>query len=238
MEKQIVQASCAKERNFTFNTSMKKIALWLLLLSSLGSFGQNSNVDGQFVYGFSVGAEFQTLNIGIQPQRPNAPIVLTERLTGIGAGLGLWGQWPVLPVLFVRPGVQFSQMYNTIQFEHPDGQITRDRYTFSDLELPLHFILTDYLQRLPVKALILFGGRVSWNLAAFDLAHPLKLLPERAGLDIGVGAGFSWGRWMIQPEIIYSYGLNNVHDFQNTNYDWAVGRVLRDRLSVRVVFGY
>ena len=214
---------------------MKNTALWLLLFGSFSLLGQNTGADRQFAYGLLAGAEFQTLNIGLQPRQPDVPLVSPQQLTGAGADFGIWGQWPISPVFKVRPALQLAHLTNTIQFEHSDGRIIRNRYRFTDIELPLHFILTDDFQRLPVKALILFGGRLSWNLAALPAETPLKLLPERAGLDLGIGAGFRWGKWTIQPELIYSYGMNNVHDFQNTSYDWAVGRVLRDRLSLRVV---
>ncbi len=190
-----------------------------------------------FRFGFSASAEFQTLNVGAQPARPETPVVSTEQHTGSGAGLGVWAKWQFLPVLHLRPGLQFSYTSNTIRFVHPDGQTRRDRYGFTDLEIPLHLILSDELRRLPLRALILFGGRVSWNLNASDAQTALRLLPERAGFDLGIGAGFRWGDWNVQPELIYSYGLNNAHDFRNTPYDWAVGRVLRDRLSLRLVFG-
>lgn len=217
---------------------MKKLALGFLLLCSCSLSGQTTGTHQTFTYGFLGGAEFQTLNIGMQPSRPNAPVVSPEGLTSVGVALGIWGQWSILPVFHLRPALQFSQVVNTVEFEHPDGQIIRSRYAFSDVELPLHFLLSDQLQHLPVHALILFGGRLSWNFAPFSAETPLQLLPERAGLDLGIGAGFQLGKWTIQPELIYSYGLNNTHDFQNTPYDWAVGRVLRDRLSLRVVVGF
>jgi len=216
---------------------MKKIAFAVWLFSSApGLFGQQASTSPQFSFGLTASAELQTLNIQQQPLQPGIPFVSSQHLTGAGAGFGVWGQWPIVPVLEVRQGLQFSYLSNTIRFETPDGQSRQDRYTFADLELPLHFVLSNQLQRLPVKALILFGARASWNLA--DANTPLSLLPERFAVDLGIGAGFRLGGLNIQPELIYSYGLNNLHDFQNSPYDWAVGRVLRDRLSLRVVVGF
>lgn len=212
---------------------MKKLALAILLCAGHWLSGQQPAGRQRFSFGFSAGAEFQTLNIGVLPRRPDAPFVSTEKLTGSGAGIGVWGQWPIRPVLHIRPALQFSYVSNALRFQTSDGQTRKDRYHFADLELPLHFLLTDHFRRLPLQGVILFGGRVSWNLAGSGAA--LRLLPERLGLDIGIGAGFRWGKWHVQPELIYSYGLNNLHDFRNSPYDRAVGRVLRDRISLRML---
>ncbi len=238
MEKQEVQASLAKETKFghsTFTQAMKNIALAILLLGSQLAICQREWDAKPFSFGVSVGAEFQTLNLALLPERPGAPYVHVPHPTGSGAGLGIWGQWPLLPRFYMRPACQFSYTANSLEFESADGQRSRNRFAFADLELPLHFILADQFKHLPVKGLILFGGRVSWNMAAGSTSADLRFLPERIGLDIGIGAGFEWGKWGIQPELVYSYGLNNSHDFHNSPYDWAVGRVVRDRLSLRVL---
>ncbi len=217
---------------------MKKIAFAVWLFSATGLFSQQAAESRPFSFGFLAGAELQTLNIQRQPLQTGRPFIPNQSLTGAGGSLGIWAQWPVFAALDVRQGLQFSFLSNTIRFETPDGQFRQDQYRFADLELPFHFILSNQLQRLPAKALILFGGRASWNLADGRSGTALNLLPERFAFDLGIGAEFRVGSWKIQPELLYSYGLNNLHDFQNSPYDWAVGRVLRDRLSLRVVVGF
>ena len=241
MEKLLEWALFAKEtslQRFAVQISMKKIAFAVWLFSATGLFSQQAADSRPFSFGFLAGAELQTLNIQRQPLQTGRPFIPNQNLTGAGASLGIWAQWPVFAALDVRQGLQFSLLSNTIRFETPDGQSRQDQYRFADLELPFHFILSNQLQRLPAKALILFGGRASWNLAAGRSGTALNLLPERFAFDLGIGAGFRVGNWKVQPELMYSYGLNNLHDFQNSPYDWAVGRVLRDRLSLRVVVGF
>ncbi|MBK9335115.1 MAG: hypothetical protein IPM98_00455 [Lewinellaceae bacterium] len=216
---------------------MKKIARWILLLGSAGVFGQSPGPEGHFTFGFLATAEFQTLNIATPAPRSGGPYLVAGNRTGFGAGLGIWGRWPLLPALSLRPALAFSRTGNTLAFQTPDGQLVRDRYVFSDIELPVHFLLTNHFSRLPLRAVVIFGGRLSWNVAPARSTTAINLLPERLGLDIGLGAGIPWGKVLIQPEVIYSYGMTNSHDFRDTDYDWAVGRIVRDRLSVRVVVG-
>lgn len=214
---------------------MKKITCWILLLNSLGAFGQSTEPEARFSCGVSAGAEFQMLNMAALSPRPGGPYLVEDDRAGYGASVGLWGQWPLLPTLSLRPALVFSRITNTLAFQTPDGADVRDRYIFSDLELPVHLVLTNQLSHLPVRPLILFGGRLSWNLAPNTHKAALYILPERLSVDIGIGAGIRWGKVLLQPEVIYSYGLNNSHDFRDSPYDWAVGRIVRDRVSVRVV---
>lgn len=213
---------------------MKKIALALLIFSAFEAFGQTPDAQ-PFIYGYSCSAELQSLNVGLLAERPSGPYITAER-PGFGAAVGIWGQWRLVSALHLRPAFQFTYTANPVRFWANDGEVERRRYSFADLELPVHFILVSDLQRLPLKGLILFGGRFSWNFASASQSAALRLLPERLGLDVGIGASITLGHWMIQPECMYSYGVNNAHDFTNTPYDWSVGRILRDRLSLRMVF--
>lgn len=213
---------------------MKKFVPAFLMFHALCTFGQDAERQ-RFSFGYSIGAEMQSLNVGLFSERPNGPYITSDQ-PGFGAGAGVWGQWQLLPVLHVRPAVQLHYTQNTIRFWADNGEVERRQYPFAELEIPVHFLLTGALQRMPVQGLILFGGRLSANMASGRQSVLMKLLPERLGLDIGIGASFRQGEWTIQPELIYSYGMNNVHDFTNSPYDWSVGRIFRDRLSLRVSF--
>ena len=215
---------------------MKKIILAVLILLRCLCMAQQP-VEQVFRFGFSSGAEFQTLNLGLLAHRPGDPVLDTRRTGGAGASIGVWGAWQVLPALSVRPAMHITHASGALRFVWEDGQESEWRYPFTEIEVPVHFVLCNRFRRLPLQALILFGGRLSWNLSAAPDNPPVYLLAQRAGFDIGVGAGFRLGKWNIQPEMVYSYGLNNSHDFQNTRYDWTVGRILRDRLSIRLLFG-
>lgn len=213
---------------------MKKIVLAFLMFPVLQGIGQ-SIVYQKFTFGYSIGAEMQSLNVGLFSEQPAGPYITSER-PGFGAGAGIWGQWLILPMLHFRPGLQFHYTDNTIQFWADNGEVERRKYPFAEVEIPVHFLLTSAGQWLPVKGLILFGGRLSANAAAGRQPALIQLLPERIGLDIGIGAGFRFKGWAVQPELIYSYGVNNVHNFTNSPYDWTVGRIFRDRLNLRVTF--
>ena len=189
-----------------------------------------------FSFGYLLGVETQMLNVGMLRGSVNG-LHATAGSASVGGSGGIWGQWQVMPVLHVRSGLNFSWSANRIRYFSDDGMQKEQRYPFFEIGAPLHFILSNPLHRLPLQGVILFGGQVSWNLASNPSSAPVALLPERLGIDLGFGAGFKWGKWNLQPELLISFGINNIHDFTNNPYDWVVGRVNRDRLCLRVAFG-
>ena len=200
-----------------------------MLLLTLPLFGQSD--PKRFIVGGVIGFEAQLLGIqtldGLEPEQT---AVLCDRL-GNGVSIGGFGRWQLLPMLAIRQGLTLNRVQNTVLFR-PDGPV---RYQFTDVELPLHFVVTNRTnEQFPLRASFLFGGRVSANLAA-PSTHHLLLLRERFALDIGLGVEIRKQQWRFQPEFVYSHGMNNMHEFSNSDYDWVVGRVVRDRMTLRVL---
>ncbi len=212
---------------------MKKITLIWTLAICQTALGQETRPES-FTYGFAAGAVFQSLNIGRTNGQSGGPFVLSDRM-GAGAELGLWGQWTLLPALRVRPSFQFSYVPVQVHFWSNDGKVEHRTYPFADAAVPVHLLIVNKFRRIPATGVFLLGGRLAWNLAREPNGAPLQLLPEYLGIDLGLGAGFSIRNWNIQPEFVYTYGMNNLHNFTNGPYDWSVRRIVADRLSLRVL---
>lgn len=208
---------------------MKNYTALLLLFISQAIFAQNK-ANNRVTWGFFISAEAQSL--GIQPlntRRPeNAAVQPRRPHLGGAAGFGirkrLWSG------LSFQPAISLAYNNNQVLFDQ-DGLKS---YSFWDIEFPLHLVLTDFRKReAPLRACVLFGGRISWNFSK----NPTELLhisPERYALDLGLGAEIRWKKWRLQPAFIYSHGLNNIHLLDNAKYDWQAGRMVRDRLSFRL----
>ncbi len=74
---------------------------------------------------------------------------------------------------------------------------------------------------------------MGWNFAD-NPSNLLKIAQERFALDLGLGAEIKVGRWRLQPAFVYSHGLNNLHLIQDAQYDEVVGKMVRDKLSLRI----
>ena len=72
-------------------------------------------------------------------------------------------------------------------------------------------------------------------LPGFALVQRADLLRERLAVDAGMGVEIRLKKWRLQPEFVYSLGLNNLHNISNTPYDWVVGRIIRDRFTLRLL---
>ena len=209
---------------------MKKLLCAFLFLGPLLLRGQQPTQSP--VFGFLLGFDSQILGIetldGLEPERT---AVLSDRPSA-GGGVGVFGRWPLLSGLWLQQEAVLSVAQNRVLFR-PDGPV---RYRFVDVELPLHFVVTNLSagRAFPLRGSFLFGGRLGWNFAP-DPTDRLRLYRERVALDLGLGVEISAKTWRIQPELVYSHGMNNLHSVTNTTYDGLVGRVVRDRLTLRVL---
>jgi len=208
---------------------MKKIVLPTLLFWANALLAQQQP-DKPFIWGAT--ASFETQLLGIQSldiDEPEVPQVSTER-TSRGGGMGLFARWQLWKGLAIQPELSVSTLQAKIFFQQNGVQYFR----FTDVELPLHFVLTNPDGHFPLRGSLLLGGRVGWNFAT-QPSDNLSLLSERLALDIGLGVEIKLKNWRLQPEFVYSHGMNNLHDITNARYDWSVGRVVRDKLTLRIL---
>lgn len=208
---------------------MKKILALALLFWAPRLVAQQESAR-TFVWGAMVG--FETQLLGFQPlgyDEPEFPQVNAERASR-GASVGLFGRWQIWGGLAMQPELSVSTVQTKIFFQRDGLQY----YRFTDVELPLHFVLTNPDGHFPVRGSLLLGARAGWNFAA-QPSDNLSLLSERLAVDVGLGMEIRLKNWRLQPEFVYSHGLNNLHDVTNAKYDWAVGRMVRDKLTLRVL---
>jgi hypothetical protein len=133
--------------------------------------------------------------------------------------------------LFLQQELCLSTLQSKVNF-YPGGE---EYYRFTDLELPLHFVLTNPADEdSRVRGSFLLGARVGWNFAAQN-GDNLQLLHERLAVDAGLGVEIRLKNWRLQPEFVYSFGLNNLHEVTNAPYDWVAGRIVRDKLTLRLL---
>ena len=187
-----------------------------------------------FFWGVVAGIEQHRLSVQSIPSRgstPESPAAGAERTGNAGALLGAFWRWQMTRDLAIQPEMLFSYAQNTIRF-HPEN--TREKFRFMDIEMPLHLVVTNASKPLPLRASFLVGGRIGWNFAN-NSSDRLYLIRERLAVDIGLGAEIRLQKYRIQPEFVYSYGLNNLHDYRNTIFDPGISSVVRDRITVRVL---
>lgn len=208
---------------------MRKFSILPLLFITAQMFAQ-SKENERFAIGFFAGLETQSL--GIQPldtREPEQAAVQAGRVA-MGTALGIFARKQLWTGLYFQPELSLFYAKNQINFRNEGTQ----EFEFLDAELPLHFVATNWRRSdLPVHGCIIFGGRLGWNFAKNSSSH-LRIAPERFALDLGLGAEIKIGHWRLQPAFVYSHGLNNLHQIDNAQYDEVVGKVVRDKLSLRL----
>ena len=209
---------------------MKKLSVVPLLLITLQTFAQ-SKENERFVLGFFAGLETQSLGMeSLTTRWPDQQAAWSDG-SRAGVSVGVFARKPIRRWLYFQPELSISYLENKIVF-WPDGsRVIR----FLDAELPLHFVISDWRKsEKPLRASIIFGGRMGWNFAQNN-AELLKISQERFALDLGLGAEIKLKRWRLQPAFVYSHGLNDLHFLENAKYDTVVGKMVRDKLALRVL---
>lgn len=188
----------------------------------------------KFFWGIISGIEQHRLSIQSIPSKvstPESPAAGAERTGTAGAVIGTFGRWQLTRDLAIQSELLCSYARNRVRFI-PEN--IREKYRFLDVEVPLHFVVTNTRKTLPLRASFLLGGRVGWNFAS-NPTDKLSLFSGRTAADVGLGAEIRFNGIRIQPEVVYSYGLNNLHDYLNTAYDPGISSVVRDRITLRVL---
>ena len=129
---------CNGRSTFSPICFMKKILLTALVCWAGLLPAQQAGVRS-FVWGGMVGFESQVLGIqSTSTSEPEQMHVETGRAAH-GACMGIFGRWPLWKGVFLQQGVSLSTLQAKVDF-YPDGP---EYYRFTDLELPLHIVLTN-----------------------------------------------------------------------------------------------
>ena len=209
---------------------MRKLYFLPFLFITLQIFAQ-SKENERFVLGFFTGLETQSL--GVQPLEGHQPEYLAAGAdrTRKGISAGVFLQKPIWRWLAFKPELSLAYVENRVIFQ-PDGP---KPFRFFDAELPIHFVVTDWRRSdFPLRGSIVFGSRMGWNLAQ-NPSDLLEISPERFGLDLGLGVEIKIRLRRLEPVFLYSHGLNDLHFLEDAKYDNVVGKMVRDKLSLRVM---
>jgi hypothetical protein len=212
---------------------MKNLLTSFLLFLSVQIFAQ-SKENQRVAFGFFLSAEAQTLKMENLSRRfPEEPLVRRTGRTPTGATAGVFVRKQVWPWLDFQPTLSLFNATQKVTFLPGNEEWQEREYRFWDLEMPIHFIISDRRRDdSPLRSCIILGGRIGWNLAK-NQHEQLKIAQERFALDLGIGADIKLGKgWILQPAIVYSHGLNELHLVSQTKYDWVVGSIMRDKLAM------
>lgn len=212
---------------------MKNIFLILFCAGSWPVFAQEISVK-KFFWGVVAGVEQHRLSIQSISNKvaaPDSPAAGAERGGTAGAVAGVFGRWRLSRDLAIQSELLLSVARNKVRF-HPED--THEQYHFMDAELPLHLVVTNRAKNHVLRPSLMIGGRIGWNFAS-NPSSRLNLYQNRTAADIGLGAELHLRNLHVQPEVVYSYGLNNLHNYLNTQYDPAIKSVVRDRITLRIL---
>jgi hypothetical protein len=218
-----------RKQFFRFPDMLKCVVL--LFIATLTAEAQETTKQ-RFEWGLSSGLESHSLG-GITDRRPNPGTTVDFGRADAGFSVGWFGQWPLGKYWNLRSQVVYAANRNVLRLQYNGEPIRTTPYQFRDVAIPLHLVFTKPLGRLPLHSSFLIGGSVGWN--TVSTPEDISLFRERWSLDVGIGIDIRQGNWHIRPEVVSSHGMNNIHNYGSGNYDFLVGKMVRDRISLKIL---
>jgi hypothetical protein len=190
----------------------------------------------KITYGANIGIESSNLAwFGSWQQGQTFPRIWDKK-SSVGVSLGGFAQYPLTKTIVIRSGLNATSTASTIYFQREDVALYAQKYHFNEVEMPIHFVLTNRKGSFPLRGSMILGGRLGWNFANAPKSHNLYLYHNRTGFDAGLGVEINLKKLRLQPEFLYSFCINNQNDATKTDTYWGVGRTVRDRMTFHLVF--
>ncbi len=206
-----------------------------LLLFFLPNFlDAQSPATKKWQFGAFFGFENQNLDWRTPVRNPKPGSFAYNDRPKAGAAAGFLATRHFNQTLALRFSPGFSYNWNRLHFPNGEPDFFVKNYCFADLDFPVHFVVTNPPGKFPLRGSFLFGGRFSQNLFE-NGSGGVKIYGQRFAVDLGIGVLARLKKLNFQPEMVYSFGLNNIHDAAETPENWNIGKMVRDRLAVRIL---
>ncbi len=209
---------------------MKKTLLFSLLLMRFAAFGQTD--DARFGLGVSLGVLQQDLLL----TPSNVPISTAPTVISKGAGFELailaryrlGRHWSLRAI----PGVTFREF--TLLYRFPSGYVEKKNETV-ELSLPLHVVYKFAAMGRWTPSLLV-GVQVSQIIDEGNSESRVLLQKTNFGVDVGIASEITTRHFVCRPELVYTFGINNLAAVSNNPYNSAIQNLRRDGLLLRLIF--
>jgi hypothetical protein len=208
---------------------MKKGLFFLLFLWAINAQAQKlKNLD----FGISMGVSAQRLNLRTF-DKPNltVPTILEN---GVGFDLFVMARYRFNPNLSLRvmPGFGFQDfqlLYKSTDETHIEK---RD---LVEAMLPIQFNYT-WQTKTRIQPTFIAGATVSYNINPGNEKNKMAVNRTDFGVDIGLGGEIGFQRFKCRPELIYTFGNNNLSAQSAVSYNAIIRSLTRDRITFRLIF--
>ncbi len=226
---------------------MKNVILIILLVSTqcVTSFSQTLKNSNNFEFGLLVGTYSTEDRITLVEQSPNSIMGDFTEINfdnQVGFSIGLLGHKIINKHLTIGFQPTFSfHSYELIADLGERGSLSSLSEALI-LEGPIH--LGVHLNKnAEFNPSLIFGGRFSYDLTGggglgIDNEVVIAQKPHNISADIGAGLEIKMKGFSMKPELIYSYGLGNLHDTDVTGFEKneISEKMRRNTLSLRLLF--
>jgi hypothetical protein len=202
------------------------------LLLGTNLIGQKSPAKAESGFGFNIGFVYGHTKLETSLNSASDERLWVQDQGGFTMGIAYQRQLDQR--ISIRPALNLTLIDNYIVYENDDGSNLRKDIFPAFIELPIHFKFTN---KAPTNNIsVLFGVKITKSLDA-KLDQEFILRDSFTSAEFGLGKEFDLARFTIAPEIMYSFGLENLYRYSILpEFAENVEQLVLNQLVVRVLF--
>lgn len=216
---------------------MKKIKILLaLLVITQFAFAQAPVSPKTFPMGIILGTDFSHLQARSGPIS-NSPLEYTtlETEARLGFNLGILYRFQLNESFDIVPQAILSFQENTVDYRTQNQTIEKTTIQPLTVELPVHIVFTKDFDK-KISPSVSLGARYIHDITKREGDYQQDLKHNDFAIDLGGGLEINFNKFKMKPELLYSFGTTNLRNNNNDLLDYEIGRIIRDKLSIRIVF--
>lgn len=207
--------------------------IFLLALCVRSSAQELPSFEGEDELGFSIGLCYTTIPIELHPDSTLPENAALWARSGGGASLGLRYHRRLGARVKIGTQLNLVLLNNEIVYEDDEGVVIEKTLFPAAVEIPLHFSFTNRSPSNNISAL--FGVKLSRIIGASD--EDFILGDSFMSADFGLGKEFVFPKFKVAPEIVYSFGLENLYRFSTyPEYSNYLSSLSLNQLSLKLHF--
>jgi len=215
---------------------MKKIKILLaLLVITQFAFAQAPVSPKSYSMGILLGADYGSLIAKSRAPGSILEYTTLESEKGWGFSLGVFYRLRLNDNFAIVPQAILAFQDNKVDFRLPNQTTQKVEIQPVTIELPVHLVLTKNFGK-SISPSVSLGARYIYDISEKESDFQQDLKRSDFAIDIGGGVEIDFKKFKMKPELLYSFGTVNLKNNNNDLLDYEIGRIIRDKLSIRMVF--
>jgi len=215
---------------------MKKIKILLALLAiAQFAFAQAPVSPKSHSMGILLSMDYSNL-MAKSRESNNVPEYTTlETEAGWGFSMGVFYRLRLNENFAILPQAVLAFQDNKVDFRLQNQTTQKVEIQPVTVEFPIHLVFTKNFGK-SISPSVALGAKYVHDISEREGDFQQDFNRSNFALDVGGGVEIDFKKFKLKPELLYSFGMTNLKNNNNDLLNYEVGRVIRDKFSIRILF--